>query len=360
MSCSCRKSFEKDSNLSSMNNSKRVLVTGSQGYVGTELLRKLTSFGYQASGLDTGYFKNSNLDESMEVDSLKRDLRDQSDLDLSIYDCIVHLAALSNDPLGEINPKLTYAINRDSAINLAIKAKTQGVHRFIFASTQSIYGISGSDSELSEDDPKNPITAYAKSKWDAEQEILSFTTNDFTPVSVRPSTIFGWGSRIRNDIVFNNMIASGLKHGKIEVHTDGTPYRPIVHMSDVLDFFCLLITAPSRTIGGQAYNLGAIDGNFTVLEVAESASRCLNNVPIVLNTENLYDQRSYKVSFEKARRDLGFTASLGLHFGGTEIVNQYNKLSSEKREKYFTDTFRLDVLRKSLNAGTLNSDLKWV
>jgi len=346
-----------------MNSSKsrqRVLVTGSQGYVGTELMKRLLGSKIEATGIDIGYFQNSKIDDTVEITFAKIDIRNQDSLDLEMFDCIIHLAALSNDPLGEINPKLTYAINRDSAINLAIKAKTQGVHRFIFASTQSIYGISGSDSELSEDDPKNPITAYAKSKWDAEQEILSFTTNDFTPVSVRPSTIFGWGSRIRNDIVFNNMIASGLKHGKIEVHTDGTPYRPIVHMSDVLDFFCLLITAPSRTIGGQAYNLGAIDGNFTVLEVAESASRCLNNVPIVLNTENLYDQRSYKVSFEKARRDLGFTASLGLHFGGTEIVNQYNKLSSEKREKYFTDTFRLDVLRKSLNAGTLNSDLKWV
>lgn len=352
MSCSRDQSFEEDINLNSINEPKRVLVTGSQGYVGTELLRKLISFGYQATGLDVGFFKSSNLDNSIEVESIKRDLRDQSDIDLSKYECIVHLAALSNDPLGELNPKLTYTINRDSAIELAIKAKTQGVHRFIFASTQSIYGISSSDVELSEDHPKNPITAYAKSKWDAEQEILGLSTNDFIPVAVRPSTIFGWGSRIRNDIIFNNMIASGLKNNKIEVHTDGTPHRPVVHMSDVLDFFCLLITAPSTTIRGQAYNLGAIGGNFTVLEIAKSASRCLNNVPIVLNTENLQDQRSYKVSFEKARRDLGFTASLGLDFGGAGIIDEYNKLSSRKREKYFTDTFRLTVLRKLLEGGT--------
>lgn len=346
--------------MNASNASNRVLITGSQGYVGTELLNRMVSLDIPVTGTDVGYFRDSKLDDSAEAITIKMDLRDQRHIDLSKYNCVVHLAALSNDPLGEINPNLTYSINRDCAIELATKAKRQGVQRFIFASTQSIYGISSSSDELDEDATKNPITAYAKSKWEAEQEILDLANDNFTAVAVRPSTIFGWGSRIRNDIIYNNMIASGLKHGKIEVHTDGTPYRPVVHISDVLDFFCILISASSSTVQGQAYNLGLMSGNYTVLEVAEFASRCLGDIPIVLNSENLKDQRSYKVSFEKAKRDLGFVGGFGLLRGGVEIVENFNKLNVDSKNNYFMETTRINVLKKLMDSGNLTSDLIWV
>jgi nucleoside-diphosphate-sugar epimerase len=144
---------------------EKVLVTGSQGYVGTELMKKLISLNIKTTGIDIGFFQNSKVDDSPETTFVRHDLRDQESLNLRKFDCVIHLAALSNDPLGEINPDLTFSINRDSAIQLAKRAKSHGVRRFIFASTQSIYGFSGSESELSEDAPKNPITAYAKSKW---------------------------------------------------------------------------------------------------------------------------------------------------------------------------------------------------
>lgn len=339
--------------------SERVLVTGSQGYVGTELMKKLLSLNAKTTGIDIGYFQNSKIDYSPEMTFVRRDLRDQESLDLRKFDCIIHLAALSNDPLGEINSDLTYLINRDSAIKLANKAKSHGVKRFIFASTQSIYGVSKSESELSEDAPKNPITAYAKSKWHAEQEILGLASNDFTTVAVRPSTIFGWGSRIRNDIIFNNMIASGIRKGKIEVHTDGTPHRPVVHISDVVDFFILLLQAPSNTIQGQAYNLGCIGSNFTVLEVAEAASQSLGGVPIVLNTEEVGDQRSYRVSFTKAKEELGYSGSKSLQDGGKEILANFMNLSEENRERYFSETTRLQVLKGLIASGSLKSDLSW-
>ena len=339
--------------------SERVLVTGSQGYVGTELMKKLVSLNAKTTGIDIGYFQNSKIDYSPEMTFVRRDLRDQESLDLRKFDCIIHLAALSNDPLGEINSDLTYLINRDSAIKLANKAKSHGVKRFIFASTQSIYGVSKSESELSEDAPKNPITAYAKSKWHAEQEILGLASNDFTTVAVRPSTIFGWGSRIRNDIIFNNMIASGIRKGKIEVHTDGTPHRPVVHISDVVDFFILLLQAPSNTIQGQAYNLGCIGSNFTVLEVAEAASQSLGGVPIVLNTEEVGDQRSYRVSFTKAKEELGYSGSKSLQDGGKEILANFMNLSEENRERYFSETTRLQVLKGLITSGSLKSDLSW-
>ena len=338
---------------------QRVLVTGSQGYVGTELMKRLIGLKIEATGIDIGYFQNSKIDDSPDITFAKIDIRNHDRLDLGKFDSIIHLAALSNDPLGEINSDLTYAINRDSAIKLAKKAKSHGVSRFIFASTQSIYGFSNSETELSEDTQKNPITAYAKSKWHAEQEILGLASNDFTTVAVRPSTIFGWGSRIRNDIIFNNMIASGIKKSKIEVHTDGTPHRPVIHISDVVDFLILLLQIPSNVIQGQAYNLGRNGGNFTVLEVAEAASKCLGGIPILLRTEDLGDQRSYRVSFVKAKRDLGYSGNKSLQYGGDEIVANVKNLSKEKREKYFSETTRLDVLKRLIASGSLNSDLSW-
>ena len=338
----------------------KILVTGSQGYVGTELMKKLHFLGIDVIGIDIGFFQNSKLDSSSEMKSLQLDLRNQENVDLRGFNTVIHLAALSNDPLGEVNPMLTYVINRDCAIDLAVKAKKSGVTRFIFVSTQSIYGISDSESELSEDAPKNPITAYAKSKWEAEQEILGMSTEDFISIAVRPSTVFGWGSRIRNDIIFNNMISSGIRKGKIEVHTDGTPHRPIVHISDVIDFLMLLLNAPKNIIKGEAYNLGRLNGNYTVREIAEAASRCLGDIPIEFNTEKLNDQRSYRVNFLKAKRDLGFVASKDLEFGGAEILDKFHNLEYLDRERYFNDTTRLNTLKRLIELDKLRSDLSWV
>ena len=339
---------------------ENILVTGSQGYIGTELVREIHNSGIQVTGTDAGYFESSKIDNSSDIKFIKRDLRDLLYFELSEFDTVIHLAALSNDPLGEIDKNLTYSINRDCAISLAQSAKKQGVRRFIFVSTQSIYGISNSAKELTEDSPKNPITAYAKSKWQAEQEILGMSTRDFTTIAVRPSTLFGWGSRIRNDIIFNNMISSGLRKGKIEVHTDGTPCRPIVHISDVVEFLSLLLVAPSNVIGCQAYNLGCLDGNYTVREIAEAASRSLGNVPIEYNTESLTDQRSYRVSFLKAKEDLGFIAKKSLEYGGVEIVSKFNNLELAAKEKYFSQTTRLHTLKELIQSGKLSSDLVWV
>jgi nucleoside-diphosphate-sugar epimerase len=339
---------------------RKILVTGSQGYIGTELVRKLDNLGIQVTGIDAGFFQNSKIGDLSEPMSIRNDLRDQRTLNLRGFDTVIHLAALSNDPLGEIDKELTFSINRDSAISLALKAKKQGVRIFIFVSTQSIYGISDSSRELTEESTKNPITAYAKSKWEAEQEILGMSTEDFISIAVRPSTVFGWGSRIRNDIIFNNMISSGIRKGKIEVHTDGTPHRPVVHISDVIDFLMLLLNAPKNIIRGEAYNLGRLNGNYTVREIAEAASRCLGDIPIEFNTEMLNDQRSYRVSFLKAKKDLGFVASKDLEFGGAEILDKFHNLKYLDRERYFSDTTRLNTLKRLIELDKLRSDLSWI
>jgi nucleoside-diphosphate-sugar epimerase len=156
------------------------------------------------------------------------------------------------------------------------------------------------------------------------------------------------------------MIASGIRKSKIEVHTDGTPHRPVIHISDVVDFLILLLDKPSNVIQGQAYNLGCIGGNFTVLEVAEVASKCLGGIPILLRTEDLGDQRSYRVSFVKAKQELGYSGSKSLQYGGEEILANVRNLSEEKREKYFSETIRLNVLKRLISSGNLNSDLSWI
>jgi hypothetical protein len=226
-------------------------------------------------------------------------------------------------------------------------------------STQSIYGISNSDIELSEDSAKNPVTSYAKSKWEAEQVILDLGSDDFTVVAVRPSTVFGWGSRIRTDIIFNNMIASGILNKKIEVHTDGTPNRPVVHVLDVVDFLVTLLGANPNVVNRQAYNLGCLDGNYSVLEIAKIASSSLGHLPIVLNTENLTDQRSYRVSFKKAARELNFVARRPLEFAGEEIIENWNSLTHSDKKRFFDDTTRLGVLKKLIKQGKINSELRW-
>lgn len=337
----------------------KILLTGCQGYIGTELYFALIKDGYEVSGVDAGYFEFANVEQIEKISFSKLDLRDIGKLRLTDFDCIIHLAALSNDPLGEIDEDLTFMINRDCAIDLARRAKNSGVARFIFASTQSIYGISNTWQELSEEAQKSPITAYARSKWDAEQEILGMSSADFTSVAVRPSTVFGWGARIRNDIVFNNMISNGLKSESIKVHSDGKPIRPVVHILDVIDFFTLLIKAPKEKISGEAFNLGMVGGNFTVLEIAKAASKELGGLPIELNTENLVDQRSYSVSFKKSQDRLGFIASRDLRFGAKEIVEKYNSLSRKNRCKFFDSTNRLDYLHSLVNSGKLNQALLW-
>ena len=340
--------------------SNRILITGSAGYIGTALIEDLHSDGYDVFGLDNNYFASSKFGKLLCSNLALKDLRSVGEKDLIGYKTIVHLAALSNDPLGELDEKLTYEINYYAAVKLAKNAKAAGVSKFIFASTQSIYGISDLVSELAEDDSKNPITAYAKSKWAAEQEILAMSDENFLCVAIRPSTVFGWGARIRNDIIFNNMIATGLRIGKIKIHSDGTPNRPIVHISDVVSFIKILINSLDKKISSNSYNVGMINGNYSVLEIAEKASECLNGVPFELNTENLTDQRSYRVNFDKARKELGFSAKVGLFEGGNEIISKFNGLSGIEKLRYFDKCIRITVLMHLIDSNQIGKDLRWI
>lgn len=339
----------------------RILVTGNQGYIGTHVAAHLVNRGYNVFGLDSGFFKNCNLAPiSEEVKTIQKDIRDIEVKDLANIETVVHLAALSNDPIGELDSELTFEINYKAAVRAAELAKAAGVSRFVFISTQSIYGISNTSDELDEvNSIKNPQTAYAKSKWKAEQEILSMSDQSFVSTALRPSTVFGWSARIRADIVFNNLLLTGLKHKQIEVHSDGTPWRPIIHVQDIALAIQKCIESNTQLIESRAFNLGVIKGNYTVRELAETAQKCLGGIPILYSTENLTDPRSYRVSFERALRDLGFTAQIGLETGGNEIVKHATELITTGVDLLDRKTNRLQQVKYLVENGLVDDSLRF-
>ena len=340
----------------------KVLVTGSLGYVGTSTVDYLISKGFSIEGIDSGYFLNCSLTPvaNHKITKLK-DIRDLEVSDFINFDAVVHMAALSNDPIGELDKQLTFDINYHSAVRAAELAKAAGVKRFVFISTQSIYGISDSQTALNEDSSvKNPQTAYAQSKWKAEQEILSMLDEAFTVCALRPSTVFGWGARLRSDIVFNNLVSNGLRHKCVKVHSDGTPWRPIVHVKDLARAIEKCLTVDSQTINGSAFNIGMIEGNYTVKELADTASRLLGSIPVILSTETIIDPRSYRVSFEKAKKELSFEAKISLAIGGQELVQILKDIVIDDYQEFDRKTNRLIQLNYLLKEKILDDNLRFL
>ncbi|MDC1027305.1 NAD(P)-dependent oxidoreductase [Candidatus Thioglobus sp.] len=325
----------------------KIMVTGDRGYIGSVLVPILRSKEYNVIGYDSGYFAENlleDLDES--YTKITKDIRDLSKKDLEGVDGIIHLAGLSNDPLGEFSPKLTEEINYHATIRLAELAKNSGVSRFVYASSQSMYGVSNTDNELDEDDSeKNPVTSYAIAKWNAEQQLNRMSSNDFVVTSLRPSTVFGASPRLRCDIVFNNLVACAYTTGKIEIMSDGTPWRPIVHIKDVCSAFIAGIEAPPSIVSGRAFNVGIQNGNYTVKNIAEAAQRAVPGCELIFTGEHT-DPRTYRVSFNRILRELGgyYKPEWNLDKGGKELVDFFNRVGFTKEQFRGRDTVRLQHL----------------
>ena len=344
-----------------MNN---ILVTGHKGYIGSVLTEMLRERSFQVSGYDTDYYDGCAIDAAGPVfPEIRKDIRDVSIEDLRGIDAVVHLAALSNDPLGELNPGLTEEINLNGAIRLARCAKAAGVRRFVYASSQSMYGISGTDRELEEDSSeKNPLTAYAKTKWDAECALQTMNSPDFTIVCFRPSTVFGAGPKLRCDIVFNNLVACAFTTGRIEIKSDGTPWRPVVHVRDVSSAFIAGLTAPEALVSGQSFNVGITDGNFTVRDLAEAAQRSVPGSSLVFTGEHGSDSRTYKVSFKKILSVLKdyYRPEWDLDRGGRELVELFRRVRFSKEHFQGKHCTRLKQLRYLLETRRIDENLRWI
>jgi len=341
----------------------KIMVTGDQGYIGAVLVPMLMDKGFSVVGYDAGFFTENllyPLDQNYK--SIKKDIRDISKEDLEGIDAIIHLAGLSNDPLGEFLPKLTEDINYTGTMQLGELAREAGVSRFVYASSQSMYGISDTSEELDEDDSnKNPITAYAIAKWNAEQKLHTMSTDEFVVTSFRPSTVFGASPRLRCDIVFNNLVACAYTTGRIEIMSDGTPWRPITHVRDVCSAFIAGIEAPAKLVSGRAFNVGIANGNFTVRDIAEAAQRSVPGSELVFTGEHGTDSRTYKVSFSRILNELKdyYIPEWDLDMGGKELVELFDKVNFKEYQFRGRDTIRLKQLKYQIENALIDTDFRY-
>lgn len=340
----------------------KVLLTGCKGYIGSVLSQKLLRSGHQVIGLDCGFFEENLLEPtSEEYRYLRKDIRDVEYGDVEGVEAVIHLAALSNDPLGEFDPNITTDINLNGTIRLAQIAKKCGVGRFVFASTQSIYGVSRVDHELDEElSEKAPVTAYAKTKWAAEQYLKQMSSASFVTTSLRPSTVFGWSPRLRTDIVFNNFMACAFLTNKIEILSDGTPWRPVVHVEDVCQAFIAGVEAPPSLISGCAFNVGIPRGNFSVRELAEAAAKVVTGSEVEFCGGHI-DPRSYKVSFKRISKVLEpwYRPEWSLHDGGNQLVQKFSDRGFTEKCFRGRETVRLKQLAYLKEENLIDEDFRW-
>ena len=327
-----------------------ILVTGDLGYVGSVLAPLLVERGFEVVGLDIGYFADCSLcDLTEEYRRVSKDIRSVSAEDVQGIDAIIHLAGLSNDPAGELRPELTEQINLVATIRLGQLAKSAGVKRFIYASSQSMYGISSTSDELDEDlSEKLPLTTYARTKWEAEIALKKLQSDSFSVICFRPSTVFGVSPRLRCDIVFNNFVACAYTTGKIEILSDGTPWRPVVHIRDVCSAFIAGLEAPLEIVAGRSYNVGIPNGNFSVRDLAEAAQRAVPGTELKFMGQHGGDSRTYKVSFKRILSELSdwYKPAWDLESGGHELVEFFQTVNFSEEDFRGPKTNRLLKLKQ--------------
>lgn len=340
----------------------RVLITGHLGYIGPVMIWLLKEHGHTVTGLDIGYFRSCNVAGQTLVPpdtEIVKDVRYVTPEDLIGQDAVIHLAALSNDPMGALNPELTYDINLRASILVAKCARKVGVSRFVFASSCSIYGASTDVTRgLSEKAGFNPLSAYAISKVKTEEALRALADADFSPVYLRNATAYGVSARTRLDLVVNNLMAYAHDCGEIRVLSDGTPWRPLVHIEDISRAALAAITAPRAAIYNEAFNIGRNDANYQVRDIAEAVARAVPHAKLVITGEHGGDPRSYRVDFSKALSQLpGFEPVWTLE-AGVEQLNRWFREGGLGGEHFGGRRFiRLKQLRHLIDTGAVDSEL---
>ena len=342
----------------------KVLVTGTEGYIGARLAPLLMSVGHDVVGLDTGFYRDGCLymdprHQPTSPRTLIKDLRLVAPDDLSGVDAVIHLAELSNDPLGQNRPEVTFRINHEGSVRLASMAKTAGVHRFIYASSCSVYGIGSGDSVLDETSPTNPQTAYAQCKVLVERDVGQLADSGFCVTFLRNATVHGPSPRMRFDIVLNDLSARAHTSGRIAMISDGSPWRPIVHIEDVCTAFRCALEAPEAAVNGEIFNVGTSSENYRVREIAAIVAEAFPGCDVTAGPPSP-DNRSYRVSFAKIETRLpGFTPRWNARSSAQELAAVYRRIEFGTAEFEFRAFTRLKQLKYLQRTGQIDQDLFW-
>ena len=340
----------------------RVLVTGNLGYVGTVMTPMLAARGHEVWGFDTGYFEGCVMGpppSSGVARQTAKDLREVEAGDLVGVDAVIHLAALSNDPTGELDPELTHAINFEGSMRLARAARAAGASRFAFASSCSIYG-QGASGALTEEDAFLPLTAYARSKVETEAALAELAGDDFSPTFLRCATAYGFSPRLRFDIVVNNLTGWAVTTGKVQLLSDGRAWRPLVHVEDMARAFLAALEAPRERVHAQAFNVGREEDNHQIRELALRVQRAVPGSEVTFAAGASTDARNYNVSFAKLRARLPeFRPEWDVDRGIAQLVERFREFGLTHAQFAGREFTRLKQLQHLIESAELDGALQW-
>ena len=338
----------------------RVLITGTDGYIGCLLAPVIMGRGHEVVGLDTRYFSGARLgaDPDAAYPTIEKDLRHITPDDLEGFDAVIHLAGLSNDALGQISRQVTYDINHYASTRVAALAKQAGVTRFLYASSCSVYGRSDEE-VVSEDSRLDPQTHYAICKMLDEREIAALADDTFSPVFLRNATAYGASPRMRFDLVVNNLAGLAWTTRRIAMVSDGTPWRPIVHVLDISKAFACALEAPRDAVHNQIFNVGRTDENFQIRQIAECLAKVFPGCDVSFGRTDA-DQRSYRVNFDKMSREVpGFSCDWSLDRGAVQLRELYERVRLTDEMFGFRAFTRLEQLKYLVKAGQIDAQFFW-
>jgi nucleoside-diphosphate-sugar epimerase len=339
----------------------KVLITGTDGYIGVMLAPYLQTRGHEVVGLDTGYYRSRQLYETPapSYPQLYMDIRNIRESDLEGFDAVVHLAELSNDPLGQHNPELTYEINHCGSTDLAYKCKRVGIQRFVYTSSCSVYGVGGDDGIKTELSNPNPQTAYAACKVLVERDVSALADEDFSPTFLRNATAYGASPQMRFDLVVNNLAGLAWTTKEIKLTSDGSPWRPLVHVLDICEAIACVLNAPREVVHRQIFNVGDTHENYQVRDIAEIISEKFRGCKLTIGKSD-GDNRSYRVSFDKIHAVLPeYKCRWTVPLGVKQLHSQFERINLTKemfQDRAFT---RLKQLEYLLESGQVNEHLYW-